>query len=250
MINKRKYYNDHYIYIRTGVAHEYQLRTSLEQAIKLFNQPCEYQINFIQKNKLYAGFSYIWVSNFKFGYALTSRSINGIKIDVPLITLSPYTYDDIQLEHLRSMIPIDQEDIPTQGYFEIDRAWVKDGPYHTKSYELVSSYLPEWITVKYLSDKISKYATVKMITKNNHMVITFPQINIIDCMVYDSDGICNRVQICNIKFSSDTHDGKFFSLMCRKLMVTNPNNDNDNYNIYFRYFDTTVKTKSSKSTIL
>ena len=78
-----RYYDNHTLFVETGVATEEQLSISLNLAIKEVEKklgkkfPCCYKINLIQKNGTYCGIGYIRVTNPEIYWMLTGRNPNG-----------------------------------------------------------------------------------------------------------------------------------------------------------------------------
>lgn len=233
---KYRYYNDHYLYIRTGVATEDQLKKSLESAIRRIGYSCRYKINFVMiKDKIthkniYSGHSYVWLSNVKVSYILTNRNCNGSERFIiddngdrkylkPLIILPGYKYTNEQLDHLEE-IKINNEKVPEKGYFEIDRAWVTNACYRKVTSRLIGTGIPEWVTKELLYQEFSRYSSFE------NPIITIKKVNI--------NGFTKR--ICDIQYDDDTTDGKFAMIMTKRTKFSNPVDPDQETLIYFNYY--------------
>jgi len=83
-VNQKHYYNQHTLYVRSGVAYPSQLMDSLKKAIEettiKVNKPipCRYKVNLIVgRSGKYYGFGYIWVTNPEVYYMLIGKNPDG-----------------------------------------------------------------------------------------------------------------------------------------------------------------------------
>lgn len=80
----RQYYDQSTLYVDSGVAHDYQIRMALKQAIlelesKLKKSfPCQYKVNVVTlRDGIKPGYAYVHVDNSEVYYALTGRNLDG-----------------------------------------------------------------------------------------------------------------------------------------------------------------------------
>ena len=232
-----RYYNDHYLYIRCGVATEEQLSYSLEKCIRRLKNPCNYKINLVMitdkitRKELYSGYAYIWLSNLEISYALTNRSYDGqerFRLDQdgervnlkPLLSLPGYNYTETQKQHLKQ-ICYNHQELPEKGYFEVDRAWVSSSSYDVISSKLVGTNIPFWITEDYLYKQFKRYSSYK----------NFPKVRI-ETRIY---GLVKK-RICFINFMNDSTDGKFAIMMTKRHKFIDRSNPDNIALVYFNFF--------------
>lgn len=233
-MRKIKYFDDHYLYIRTGVATEDQLRTSLEKVIRRIGEACRYKINMVMitdkvsHKELYAGYSHVWIENLMIAYMLTNREPDGLErfylddqdrriYQDPLITLPGYEYTSEQRLHLEQT----DSNVPKKGYFEVDRDRVSDAPGKRITSILVGVGIAEWIDEDFLYNQFKRYSTYS----------EYPTIKI---ETRQNRGYYKR--ICFITFNSNTHDGKFALAMSKRTKFINPQDENNYCRIYFNYY--------------
>ena len=232
---KIHYYNNHFLYIRTGVATEEQLTRSLESVIRRIGISCKYKINMvmitdkISHKELYGGYAHVWVENIIVSYMLTNRNPDGTErffldkqgkreYQNPLIILPGFIYNENQRNHLEKIF---DHEILKKGYFEIDRDRVSNAPPNRITYLLIGVGIPEWINELYLIDQFKKYSSDP----------EFPKVTI---EIRQNRSYSKR--ICFIHFNEHTHDGKFALIMTKRSKFINPLDNQDESLVYFNFY--------------
>lgn len=83
MASRTQYYNDHIVFVSTGIASYEQLDESIRKMILKLNKPCNYLINLVKmtdyttKKEILLGHAYVWFSNVEVAYALTGKNFDG-----------------------------------------------------------------------------------------------------------------------------------------------------------------------------
>ena len=72
-------YDNHTLYIETGISHRNQIEYVLKIAIEKLNIPCKFKVNLVTNKDGYCGYSYIWISSPQVYNALIGKNFNGLE---------------------------------------------------------------------------------------------------------------------------------------------------------------------------
>ncbi len=268
-----KHYNNHTLYIRTGIAHRYQVEEILKNAINQLNIKTEIFVNLISSKDGYCGCAYVWISSPEVYNAIVGKNLDGSERvryeDDPdwkpptdstdkswgdrmenkeclrttiylesLLSFDGYDFDQKQLDNMSNLST-------KKGYIKIYQAFVLDVEPNLNRHILIAKNIPEWITEEMLKDKFSPFTSdtktkIQRFINRKRIFDTYPFINI-----YNHSNKISKVKLaesgsftpkimCFITFNKLTYDGQFALLMTKKLVVYHPKT-NKPHTLFFTF---------------
>lgn len=161
------------------------------------------------------------------------------KVLPPLMVVPGYVYDEQQYKHHQEIADREGKDpatVPTMGFFELSRAYVKDVEPGKIENVLCARQVPPWIPPiafkqifrDYVSDKTTLHKIKRTDSNGDDEWVedTYPMINLVK-------GRKDAGNIVFITFEPGTKEAMFALLMTRKVTITHPKNPSLNCVLVF-----------------
>jgi hypothetical protein len=145
----------------------------------------------------------------------------------PLITLQGYEYDEEQRKHLRQLALEEEREhskdkgklneIPTHGYFAIQRGYALDAPEGYFKNKICARNVPDWIPLEAFKSIFSFYVSGE--SKNKKVLVhgkeeTYPLVNFFSSK--------KGGKIVFVTFDPNSKDAIFALLMTKKTNIVHP----------------------------